>query len=171
MTPRERILAAFDHREADRRPAGPGGHAVQQHPRRGVWAAAAGPGPASGGHHHRRHHPGAAHVAEDVLARFGADAALVATGSPTGYRREVVIEDGWERFVDEWGVVRARPVGGLYFESSTAPLVGGIGSSDVSAFAWRIRRDPGRVAGMAERAATSATSRVAPSWSAPSAPA
>ena len=152
MTPRERILAAFDHREADRLPRDLAGtryssiHAeayARLRPALGLPAAAITIVDTT---------QGLAHVHEDVLARFGADAALVATGSPTGYRREVVIEDGWERFVDEWGVVRARPVGGLYFESSTAPLVGGIGSADVSAFAWPDPRDPGRVAGMAERA-------------------
>jgi uroporphyrinogen decarboxylase len=152
MGSRERVLAALDHREADRVPRDLAGtryssiHAeayARLRPALGLPPAEITIVDTT---------QGLAHVHDDVLERFGADVGLVATGSPSSYRREVVTEGGTERFVDEWGVVRARPLGGLYFESSTAPLAGSISGADVDAFPWPDPRDPGRFAGMAERA-------------------
>jgi uroporphyrinogen decarboxylase len=152
MGPRDRVLAALDHREADRVPRDLAGtryssiHA-ETYPRLrealGLPEAEVRIVDIS---------QGLAHVHDDVLDRFGADVALVGTGSPTTYRREVVSDGEFERFVDEWGVVRARPSGGLYYESSTAPLAGVIDASDVAAFAWPDPVDAGRFTGMAERA-------------------
>jgi uroporphyrinogen decarboxylase len=152
MEPRDRVLTALDHREADRVPRDLAGtryssiHAeayARLRPALGLPAAEITIVDTT---------QGLAHVHDDVLDRFGADVALVAGGSPSGYQREVVSDGEYERFVDEWGVVRARPIGGLYYESSTAPLKGVISAADVAAFAWPDPQDPGRFAGMAERA-------------------
>lgn len=152
MEPRDRVLSALDHREADRVPRDLAGtryssiHAeayARLRPALGLPEAEITIVDTT---------QGLAHVHDDVLDRFGADVALVAGGSPSGYRREVVSDGEYERFVDEWGVVRARPIGGLYYESSTAPLKGVIRAADVTAFAWPDPQDPGRFAGMAERA-------------------
>jgi uroporphyrinogen decarboxylase len=152
MEPRDRILAALEHREADRVPRDLAGtryssiHAeayARLRPALGLPEAEMTIVDTT---------QGLAHVHDDVLDRFGADVALVSPGAPSGYRREVVSDGEYERFVDEWGVVRARPIGGLYYESSSAPLQGVIGPSDVAAFAWPDPLDPGRFAGMAERA-------------------
>ncbi len=152
MEPRDRVLTALDHREADRVPRDLAGtryssiHAeayARLRPALGLPEAEITIVDTT---------QGLAHVHDDVLDRFGADVALVASGSPSGYRREVVSDGEFERFVDEWGVVRARPIDGLYYESSTAPLKGVISAADVTAFAWPDPQDPGRFAGMAERA-------------------
>ncbi len=152
MEPRDRVLTALDHREADRVPRDLAGtryssiHAeayARLRPAMGLPEAEITIVDTT---------QGLAHVHDDVLDRFGADVALVASGSPSGYRREVVSDGEYERFVDEWGVVRARPIGGLYYESSTAPLAGVIGPGDVTAFAWPDPQDPGRFRGMADRA-------------------
>jgi uroporphyrinogen decarboxylase len=152
MEPRERVLTALDHREADRVPRDLAGTRYSS-----IHAEA-----------YQRLRPalglpeaeitvvdttqGLAHVHDDLLDRFGADVALVSAGSPSTYRREVVSDGEFERFTDEWGVVRARPLGGLYYESSTAPLKGVISASDIAGFAWPDPQEPGRFVGMAERA-------------------
>jgi uroporphyrinogen decarboxylase len=152
MEARDRVLTALDHRQADRVPRDLAGtryssiHAeayARLRPALGLPQAEITIVDTT---------QGLAHVHDDMLDRFGADVALVASGSPFGYRREVVSDGEYERFVDEWGVVRARPIGGLYYESSTAPLKGVISAADVAAFAWPDPQDPGRFAGMAERA-------------------
>jgi len=152
MEPRARVLAALAHREADRVPRDLAGTRYSS-----IHAEA-----------YARLRPslglpdaeirivdttqGLAHVHDDVLERFGADVALVSSGPPSSYRREVIDDGEFERFSDEWGVVRARPKGGLYYESASAPLKGVIDAGDIAAFAWPDPQDPGRFAGMAERA-------------------
>jgi uroporphyrinogen decarboxylase len=152
MESRERVLAALDHKEADRVPRDLAGTRYSS-----IHAEA-----------YRRLRPalglpeaeikvvdttqGLAHVHDDMLDRFGADIALVNAGSPDAYQREVTDDGEYERFLDEFGVLRARPVGGLYYESTTSPLSGDIGADNVAAYPWPDPQDPGRFRGMKERA-------------------
>lgn len=152
MEPRERVLTALDHREADRVPRDLAGTRYSS-----IHAEA-----------YRRLRPalglpeaeirivdttqGLAHVHDDLLERFGADVGLVSAGSPDSYTREVSDDGEYERFLDEFGVVRARPHGGLYYESTSAPLAGDISLADIEAYPWPDPTDPGRFRGMGERA-------------------
>ena len=52
MTPRERILAAIDHRETDRIPIDLGSSLVTSITKAAYVPAACSPGPARGVHHH-----------------------------------------------------------------------------------------------------------------------
>ena len=153
MEPRERILAALDHREADRVPRDFAGTRYTS-----IHSEAYG-----------RLRPalglpdaditivdttqGLAHIHDDILERLGADVALVSAGSPNAYTREVTDDGEYERFLDEFGVLRARPLGGLYYESTTSPLSGDCSPSDIDAYPWPDPQDPGRFAGMKERVA------------------
>jgi uroporphyrinogen decarboxylase len=152
MEPRQRVLAAMDHKEADRVPRDLAGTRYTS-----IHAEA-----------YERLRPamglpeaeirivdttqGLAHIHDDLLDRFGADIALVSAGSPLTYEREVTNDGEYERFLDEFGVMRARPVGGLYYESTTSPLSGDITAADVDAYPWPDPQDAGRFVGMKERA-------------------
>ena len=152
MEPRERVLAALDHKEADRVPRDFAGTRYTS-----IHAEA-----------YKRLRPamglpeaeikivdttqGLAHIHDDILERLGADVALVSAGSPDAYTREVTDDGEYERFLDEFGVLRARPQGGLYYESTTSPLSGDISAADVDAYPWPDPTDPGRFRGMKERA-------------------
>ena len=152
MQPRERVLAALDHAEPDRVPRDLAGTRYSS-----IHVEA-----------YQRLRPamdlpeaevrivdttqGLAHVHDDLLERFGADVALVNSGSPTGYVREVTDDGEYERFLDEFGVLRARPVGGLYYESTSAPLTGDLDASAIDRYPWPDPQDPGRFEGMRDRA-------------------
>jgi uroporphyrinogen decarboxylase len=152
MDPRERVLAALEHREADRVPRDFGGTRYSS-----IHAEA-----------YRRLRPalglpeaeisivdttqGLAGVHDDILERLGADVGLVTAGAPHGFAKEVTNDGQYERFLDEFGVMRARPAGGLYYESTTSPLKGAINADEVEAYPWPDPVDPGRFEGMRERA-------------------
>lgn len=152
MESRERILAALDHKQADRVPRDFAGTRYSS-----IHAEA-----------YKRLRPalglpeadirivdttqGLAGIHDDILERLGADVGLVNAGSPQAYTKEVTDDGEYERFLDEFGVLRARPHGGLYYESTTSPLSGSISPGDIEAYPWPDPQDPGRFEGMKERA-------------------
>jgi uroporphyrinogen decarboxylase len=154
MDPRTRVRTALDHREPDRVPRDLGGTrftSIHERAYRRLRPALGLP----------EREPVVidisqqlARVEDDVVESLGADVKGIAPRSPSTWRREMTVDEDCERFVDEWGVVRARPRdGGLYFEVSSAPLAGDIDESGVRAFAWPDPADAARYAGMAEEAA------------------
>ena len=153
MQPRDRVLAALDHREADRVPRDLAGTRYSSIHAEAYARLRPALGLPEADDHHRGHHagPGPRPRRRARPLRRGRGAGRPAGRRPD-YRREVVSDGEYERFVDEWGVVRARPLDGLYYESSTRPCRASSAPSDVAAFAWPDPRDPGRFAGMAERA-------------------
>ena len=153
MHSRERVLTALDHRQADRVPRDFAGtryssiHAeayARLRPALGLPEAEIRIVDTT---------QGLAGVHADMLERWGADVGLVSGGSPHGYQREVSDDGQYERFLDEFGVLRARPHGGLYYESVSAPLSGPITRDDIAAYPWPDPVDPGRFEGLRERAA------------------
>lgn len=91
-----------------------------------------------------------AHPSEAMLARFDIDTRSVSQGSPDNWQ-DIVFPDGSYR--DEWGVLRSRPPGSLYYDLTRSPLAGDADVADLAKFPWPDPHDPGRCRGMAEAAA------------------
>ncbi len=86
---------------------------------------------------------------EDVLRRFRVDFRRLDLGSPDNWKDEPVGEDGYR---DEWGVVRARPRGGYYYDLVASPLADADGMAAAERHRWPDPDDPGRYRGLRERA-------------------
>ena len=152
-TSRERVQAALDHREPDRIPrdlAGTRYSSMHANAYRAFRSLVGLP----------EREPivvdlsqGLARIDDDLLDLLGVDVRGVGPRTPDAWRREIVRDGAYERFTDEWGVQRSRPVdGGLYFEATSAPLAGEIDDADIAAFPWPDPVDPGRFRGLADDA-------------------
>ena len=148
MTPRERVLAALNHREPDRVPLDLG--------TTGNTSITA------GAYTKLLAHLGIdAEVViwdrmqqlalpdERVLERLHIDTRGFWVGSPDNRPTRELEGDSYE---DEWGVVRSRPPGGLYYDVVKSPLSGFISESDVRAHNWPDPTDWGRFRGLKEKA-------------------
>jgi uroporphyrinogen decarboxylase len=152
-TSRERVRTALDHREPDRIPrdlAGTRYSSMHANAYRAFRPLVGLP----------EREPvvvdlsqGLAHIDDDLVDLLGVDVRGIGPRTPDAWRREIVRDGPYERFTDEWGVQRSRPVdGGLYFEATSAPLAGEIDDADLRAFQWPDPVDPGRFRGLADDA-------------------
>jgi uroporphyrinogen decarboxylase len=89
------------------------------------------------------------HPSQAMLARFDIDTRSVSQGSPDNWQ-DILFPDG--SYQDEWGVVRSRPAGCLYYDLTKSPLAGDVGVSDLEKLRWPDPHDPGRCRGLAEEA-------------------
>jgi uroporphyrinogen decarboxylase len=91
-----------------------------------------------------------AHPSERMLQRFDIDTRCVRPGGPD-LRPDIIFPDG--SYEDEWGVVRSRPAGSLYFDLTRPPLAGDdVDVADLGRFRWPDPHDPGRARGLKEAA-------------------
>jgi uroporphyrinogen decarboxylase len=90
-----------------------------------------------------------AHASRTMLARFDVDTRSVSPGGADS-GGDVDLPDGSYR--DEWGVVRSRPAGSLYYDLTRPPLAGDVEVRDVERYPWPDPHDPGRTRGLAEAA-------------------
>jgi uroporphyrinogen decarboxylase len=149
MTHRERVLAALNHREPDRIPVDLGGTrsssiVVQAYERLNQYLGADEP-------------PrifskwlNIAHPSQAMLERFDIDTRSVSQGSPDHWQ-DILYQDGVS-YQDEWGVVRSRPAGSLYYDLTKPAFQGDASIADLASFPWPDPHDPGRCRGMAEAA-------------------
>ena len=153
MTPRERVLVALEHREADRVPRDFAGTRYSSMHAEAYQRLRPAMGLPEAEIRIVDTTQGLAGIHDDILQRLGADVGLVTGGAPHGFSKEITDDGEYERFLDEFGVMRARPHGGLYDESTSSPLSGSITLDDIEAYRWPDPVDPGRFEGMRERAA------------------
>jgi uroporphyrinogen decarboxylase len=150
MDPRDRVLAALEHREPDRVPFDIGSSVVtgiHERPYRGLrrlLSLPEVPSPA---------HPLYSYVVpeDDLKERMGIDAASVATGVATGFalKPERRGEFMWIR--DEFGIGFARLVdGGTEYDPFGFPLGGEVTLEDVRRYPWPDPLDSGRYTGFRE---------------------
>ena len=86
-----------------------------------------------------------------IKDRLGIDFAALQLGSPSAWRLNIETDDqGYKKYADEWGVVRACPPGGFYYDIVKHPLPGAT-LEDLDRYPWPDPLDPGRLAGLAER--------------------
>lgn len=148
MTHRERVLAALNHRQPDRVPLDLGATrstsiVVQAYER-------------------LNHHLGStepprifskwlniAHPSQAMLQRFDIDTRSVGQGPPDNWQ-DIVFPDG--AYQDEWGVVRSRPAGCLYYDLTKSPFAGDASVADLDRHPWPDPHDPGRFRGLKEEA-------------------
>ena len=148
MTHRERVLAALNHQEPDRVPVDLGAtrstslvvqayeqlnrHLGSTEPPRifSKWL-------------------NIAHPSQAMLQRFDIDTRSVGQGRPDNWQ-DIVFPDG--SYQDEWGVVRSRPAGCLYYDLTKSPFAGDATVADLEKLPWPDPHDPGRCRGLGEEA-------------------
>lgn len=87
-------------------------------------------------------------VNEAILQALDIDTRAV---QPAGPDRGGDVEIGANQYRDEWGVVRVRPPGSLYYDQVQFPLAGAITIRDIVNYPWPDPHDPGRTRGLKER--------------------
>jgi uroporphyrinogen decarboxylase len=148
MTHRERVVAALNHRQPDRVPLDLGATrstsiVVQAYERLNRHLGSTEP-------------PrifskwlNIAHPSQAMLQRFDIDTRSVGQGPPDNWQ-DIVFADG--SYQDEWGVVRSRPAGCLYYDLTKSPFAGEASVADLDRHPWPDPHDPGRCRGLKEEA-------------------
>jgi uroporphyrinogen decarboxylase len=90
-----------------------------------------------------------AHPSAAMLERFDIDTRSLSQGAPDG-GQDIVFPDG--SYQDEWGVIRSKPAGSLYYDLTKAPFAGDAEIAGLKKHPWPDPHDPGRVRGLAESA-------------------
>ena len=147
MTHRERVLAALSHREPDRVPIDLGSTRDSSM--------------VVGVYEKLKKHFGIAEenritsrmmqvvdVNEQILEPLDIDTRAVNPGAPDKAKDEDIAVN---QYKDEWGVVRVKPPGGLYYDQVSFPLSGQIAISDIVNYPWPDPHDEGRTRGLKER--------------------
>jgi uroporphyrinogen decarboxylase len=154
MTPRERLLAAVNHRQPDRVPLDLGGNQTGIHKfayealleHLGIRDDVAIMDPVQQ----------LARPCEAVLQRLRIDTRYIAARSAAGYRGEIVIEerDGrvWHDLTDEFGVRWSMPADRPYYMDITHSPLARATIGEIADYPFPKGDDPSRFAGLREQA-------------------
>lgn len=96
-----------------------------------------------------------AHIEEDVIERFKIDVRCVSPKSTNrpGLEKDLGIENGYDRIIDEWGMGWRMPIhGGHYYDLFHSPLASAETVRDIDKFPWPNATDPFRYVGMKDEA-------------------
>jgi uroporphyrinogen decarboxylase len=148
MTPRERVLAALEHREPDRLPMDLGtarftGMTAPAYEKLRTLLGFGRPGVVIDRMQQL------VEMDEAILQHLGVDLRAFSFGNPDSGGD---IELGNGRYRDEWGVVRRRPPGCHYYELEISPLAGELSAEAIARYPWPDPTDPGRFRGLREQA-------------------
>ncbi len=146
MTPRERVLAAVEHREPDRVPIDIGGSSMTT-----IIGEAYEPLKTCLGVTERtrymKERSRTTLLAEEVAVRLKSDTRPLLLSSPDGWQ-DIYFPDGSTQ--DEWGVIWTKAEGGHY-NPTRGPLKDA-SIEDLRHFPWPDPLNPGRIRGLRERA-------------------
>ena len=90
---------------------------------------------------------------DDIAGRLEPDCGRVAPGLASSYERIFREEGDYVVFADEWGIDWALPKqGGFFYDMIRHPLTEASSIQDLRTYRWPDPADPGRFAGLGERA-------------------
>jgi uroporphyrinogen decarboxylase len=144
VTPRERVIAALEHRRPDRLPLDLGsarftGIVLGAYDNLRAYLGFGDAGPIV-----ERMQQLVA-VDERILQHLDIDVRAFAQGAPD---RGGTVEIGEGRYRDEWGVTRVKPPGSHYYDLEHCPLAGDITVETVARYPWPDPTDPGLCRGL-----------------------
>jgi len=148
MSHRQRVLAALNHREPDRVPLDLGSTrstslVIEAYTSLNSYLKVEEPPRIFSKWLH------IAHPNQAMLERFAIDTRGLSQGDPDHWQ-DIVFPDG--SYQDEWGVVRSKPEGCLYYDLTRSPFQGEPSLEDLRKFPWPDPHDPGRCRGLADSA-------------------
>jgi len=155
MTPKERLLAALQHREPDRVPFDLGSTGVTGVHRIAYRNLLAHLGMETDGVRICDPIQQLAEVDEEVLRRFGVDTRGVRPRPSSSWSLKIETEKGgkYTHFTDEFGIRWSMPrQGGLYYDMTSHPLEGATTEEEIESHPFPDPQDPARVAGLREEA-------------------
>lgn len=155
MKSRERVMTALNHQEPDRIPRDLGGtfttsiH-IDAHSRLKRFLGLEGGTEGIDNLQVRT-----AVIDPRITERFESDCAALKMKAPSKWKSQFFTDaKGYENFKDEWGVGRACPPGGYYYDVVSSPLSEATTSADLDRFAWPDPDDSGRFEGLEANART-----------------
>jgi uroporphyrinogen decarboxylase len=145
MTSRERLRASLRHEEPDRVPidwgGGTTGIEIEAYDRLKALLGFDGPPTRTFVRDH-------VEIDEPILQRFGIDTRYLRVGPPSGYRLQL---DADNSYLDIWGTRWRKPPSSLYYDMVEFPIAEPTREA-LRRYRWPDPRDPGRTAGLRERA-------------------